>query len=112
MADMTQAAATEDPRVKPIRSDELHRIHIDISVLSQLATTPAPLSLVVGRHGLHIAHGRKRAVLLPQVAVKYDWNMRKFLEATCIKADLPKDAWGWPDTVVSCFTALIIEEAG
>lgn len=110
VADMTKAASTCDPRVKPIRSDELERIHIDISVLSPLATTPAPLSLAVGRHGLHIARGHNRAVLLPQVAVEYGWDMRKFLEATCIKADLPKDAWGWPDTVVSCFTALVIEE--
>ena len=110
VVEMTEAAATRDPRMKPVRSDELERIHIDISVLSQLAKTTEPLSLAVGRHGLHIAHGRKRAVLLPQVAVNYAWDMRKFLEATCVKAELPKDAWSWPDTVVSSFTALIIEE--
>lgn len=109
VADMTVAAATRDPRVKPVRADELERIHIDISVLSQLAKAIKPLSLAVGRHGLHVAHGRKRAVFLPQVAVEYQWDMRKFLEETCIKADLPKDAWGWPDTVVSSFTALVIE---
>jgi len=110
VVDMTKAASSRDPRVKPIRSEELERIHIDISVVSQLATTPAPLSLAVGCHGLHISHGRNRAVLLPQVAVKHGWDMRRFLEATCIKADLPKDAWRWADTVVSSFTALIIEE--
>ena len=110
VVEMTEAAATRDPRVKPVRPDELERIHIDISILSHLATTTEPLSLAVGRHGLHIAHGRKRAVLLPQVAVNYAWDMRKFLEATCVKAELPKDAWSWPDTVVSSFTALIIEE--
>ncbi len=110
VVEMTEAAATRDPRMKPVRSDELERIHIDISVLSQLATAIEPLSLAVGRHGLHIAHGRKRAVLLPQVAVEYAWDMRKFLEATCVKADLPKDAWSWADTVVSSFTALCIKE--
>jgi len=110
VVEMTEAASTRDPRVKPVRCDELERIHIDISVLSQLARTTEPLSLAVGCHGLHISHGRKRAVLLPQVAVEYAWDMRQFLEATCIKADLPKHAWSWPDTVVSSFTALIIEE--
>lgn len=109
--EMTEAAATRDPRVKPVRSDELERIHIDISVLSQLAKTTEPLALAVGRHGVHIAHGRKRAVLLPQVAVEHEWDMLTFLEQTSIKANLPRDAWSWPDTVVSSFTALIIEEA-
>lgn len=111
VVEMTVAAATRDPRVKVVRSDELERIHIDISVLSQLAKTTEPLSLAVGRHGIHIAHGRKRAVLLPQVAVEHEWDMLTFLEQTSIKAALPKDAWSWPDTMVSSFTALIIEEA-
>src|SRR5262245_6738241 len=107
---MTEAAATRDPRVEPIRVDELERIHIDISVLSPLQRAADPMALSVGRHGLHIRHEHKRAVLLPQVAVEHDWDMKQFLEQTCIKANLPKDAWGWPDTVVSSFTALIIEE--
>ena len=110
VVEMTEAAATRDPRVKPVRADELERIHIDISVLSQLAKTTEPLLLAVGRHGLHVAHGRKRAVFLPQVAVEYAWDMRKFLEETCSKANLPKDAWSWPDTIVSSFTALCIKE--
>ena len=110
VVEMTEAAATRDSRVKPVRADELERIHIDISVLSQLARTTEPLLLAVGRHGLLVTHGRKRAAFLPQVAVEYAWDMRKFLEETCIKADLPKDAWSWPDTVVSSFTALVIEE--
>jgi AmmeMemoRadiSam system protein A len=108
--EMTEAAATRDPRVKPIRADELDRIHIDISVLSQLERAADPLALAVGRHGLHIQHERKRAVLLPQVAVEQDWDLQTFLQQTCVKANLPKDAWRWPDTVVSSFTALIIEE--
>jgi AMMECR1 domain-containing protein len=44
------------------------------------------------------------------VALEYGWDMKTFLEQTCRKANLPKDAWSWPDTVVSSFTALVIEE--
>jgi AMMECR1 domain-containing protein len=36
--------------------------------------------------------------------------MKTFLEQTCLKADLPKNAWQDSDTEVLCFTALIIEE--
>lgn len=110
VVEMTEAAATRDHRVKPVRADELDRIHIDVSVLSPLKLVREPLALQVGLHGLHIAHGGKRAVFLPQVAVEQRWNMQTFLEQTCVKANLPKDAWRWTDTVLSTFTALIIEE--
>lgn len=108
--EVTEAAATRDRRVRPVRVDELENIRIDISVISSLQRCPAPLSLEVGRHGLHVAGGGKRGVLLPQVAVERGWDMETFLEQTCLKADLPKDAWRRPDTLVSSFTALIIEE--
>ena len=108
--EMTEAAATRDRRVRPVRADELDQIHIDISVLSPLERTHDPLSLRIGTHGLHVAREHKRGVLLPQVATEYGWDMRTFLEQTCVKANLPKDAWSWPETAVSSFTALVIEE--
>lgn len=108
--EMTEAAATRDRRVKPVRADELTQIHIDISVISPLERSADPLSLEIGKHGLHVARDRNRAVLLPQVAAEHAWDMETFLQQTCLKADLPKDAWRRPDTMVSSFTALIIEE--
>lgn len=108
--DMTEAAATRDRRVRPIAANELTRIDIDISVLSPLVRATDPLALEIGKHGLHVTSGHKRGVLLPQVAVEYCWDIKTFLEQTCLKASLPKDAWDSPETVVSSFTALIIEE--
>jgi AmmeMemoRadiSam system protein A len=110
VVEMTEAAATRDRRVKPVRSEELGQIQIDISVLSPLERSEDPLSLEIGKHGLHIARERKRGVLLPQVAVENRWNIETFLEQACIKAGLPKAAWRTRDTAVSAFTALIIEE--
>jgi len=37
--------------------------------------------------------GRNRGVLLPQVAVEYGFDRESFLAETCLKADLPEDAW-------------------
>ena len=108
--EMTEAAASRDHRVPPISESELADIHIDISVLSPLQLVDDPLSLRVGKHGLHIECGENRGVLLPQVATQYRWDMKSFLSQACLKADLPKDAWKWPETKVSSFTALIIEE--
>jgi AmmeMemoRadiSam system protein A len=110
VAAMTQAAASRDPRVKPVAKGELHEIRIDITVLSPLEIVEDPLALEIGRHGLHIGAGKRRGVLLPQVATQYGWDMKTFLEQACVKAGLRKDAWKQPDTEVSGFTALIIEE--
>jgi AmmeMemoRadiSam system protein A len=110
VVEMTEAAASRDRRVDPIRAGELDDIHIDISVLSPLEKSSEPLSLEIGKHGLHIACERKRGVLLPQVAREHDWDIKTFLEQTCVKANLPKDAWSRSDAVISSFTALVIEE--
>ena len=32
-------------------------------------------------------------MLLPQVAVEHDFDRDTFLAETCLKADLPEDAW-------------------
>jgi AmmeMemoRadiSam system protein A len=110
VTEMTEAAASRDRRVKPISGNELAEIRIDITVLSPLETVEDPMTLEVGRHGLYISCGAKRGVLLPQVAPQYRWDIKTFLEQTCLKAGLRKHAWTEPKTRVSSFTALIIEE--
>jgi len=110
VAQMTEAAATRDRRMKPVGATELEDISIDISVLSSLERRKDPLVLEIGKHGLHIARDRKRGVLLPQVAAEYGWDILTFLQQACLKADLPREAWRHADTVVSSFTALVIEE--
>ena len=108
--EMTEAAASRDHRVSPIGLHELADIRIDISVLSPIEFTDDPLSLEVGRHGLHVMSGEKRGVLLPQVATQYGWDMKTFLCQACLKAGLPKNGWKWPETRISSFTVLIIEK--
>ena len=108
--EMTQAAAARDSRVEPVSQSELGDICIEISVLSTLVRAQAPLSLEVGKHGLYIARQGRRGILLPQVATQYHWDIKTFLEQTCLKAGLRKHAWKDSDTEVSTFTALIIEE--
>ena len=108
--EMTEAAASRDSRVEPVSESELVDIRIEVSVLSPLVRTEAPLALEVGRHGLYVVRQGRRGVLLPQVATQYHWDMKTFLEQTCLKAGVRKHAWKDSDTEVSTFTALIIEE--
>jgi AmmeMemoRadiSam system protein A len=110
VTEMTEAAASRDPRVRPVSKKELGEIRIDITVLSPLALLEDPLTLEIGKHGLYIASGGKHGVLLPQVATQYGWDIQTFLEQTCVKAGLRRNAWKQSDAQVSGFTALIIEE--
>ena len=108
--DMTEAAASRDRRMTPVSRDELEQIRLDITVISPLVKTAQPLTLEVGKHGLLVARGRRRAVLLPQVATEHGWEMEMFLAETCLKAGLRRDDWRRSDTEISAFTALILEE--
>jgi len=108
--EMTEAAAARDYRFPQISIGELADIHIEISILSPLRLVQDPLSLEVGRHGLYIVCREKGGVLLPQVATRHGWDMTTFLRQTCLKAGLPEEAWRGPETQVSSFTALILEE--
>ena len=47
----------------------------------------------VGRHGLIVEMGRHHGLLLPQVAVEWNWDRLQFVARVCAKAGLPRDAW-------------------
>jgi AmmeMemoRadiSam system protein A len=110
VAHCAKAAALEDPRFEPVPPDELGEIEIEISVLSQLEEI-APDRIEVGKHGLMVSRGWKRGVLLPQVAIECRWAAGRFLEETCAKAGLGRDAWREPDTKIHAFTAEVFCES-
>jgi AmmeMemoRadiSam system protein B/AmmeMemoRadiSam system protein A len=103
-------AATADPRFRPVTSDELNNIHIEISVLTPLQRVESLDDIEVGRDGLMLIKGRYRGLLLPQVATDYEWNRTQFLEQTCRKAGLNKDAYKAKDAEVYKFQAIIFGE--
>ncbi len=102
------AAATEDPRFRPVETGELDSLRFEISVLTPLAPIDAE-DVKVGEHGLMIRKGGRRGLLLPQVAVEYGWSREEFLSAVCEKAGLPRDAWRSGGDLYS-FTAEVFGE--
>ena len=90
---MAIAAATQDPRFPPMSKSETNDMAIEISVLSDLTKIDSIDEIEVGIHGLEIERGPFRGVLLPQVATENGWDKTTFLEQTCRKAGLPKDAY-------------------
>ncbi|MBD3232857.1 MAG: AmmeMemoRadiSam system protein B [candidate division Zixibacteria bacterium] len=104
------SAALHDYRFMPLQPNELDNIHLEISVLSPLVKVENLEDIEVGKHGLMISLGSNRGLLLPQVATEYGWDRQTFLEHTCRKAGLPRDAYQAPNATLEYFTAEIFEE--
>jgi AmmeMemoRadiSam system protein A len=108
--DTAKAAALRDPRFDPVREDELQDIDIEVSVLMPLEKISGPDEIIIGRDGLMIRCGKQQGVLLPQVAVRAEFEPISFVEHTCLKAGLPKDAWKLPECEVFRFKAEVFGE--
>jgi AmmeMemoRadiSam system protein A len=105
--EMAQAAAFEDPRFPPLTRKELADLDIEISVLTPFRQVRDVAEIEVGKHGLFMERGGRSGLLLPQVATEYRWDRQTFLEHTCLKAGLPRDAWKDPETRIYVFSAEI-----
>lgn len=101
------SAAREDPRFASLRPEEVEDVEIEVSLLSEPELI-APENIVIGQHGLLIEQGRRRGLLLPQVAVEHHLDPVAFLSETCRKAGLPTDAWRSKETEIYGFTCQII----
>jgi AmmeMemoRadiSam system protein A len=103
--DMAEAAAFQDPRFPPLSKQELKDLSVEISALTPFKQIKDINEIQVGKHGLLIERGFNAGLLLPQVATEYGWDRETFLEHTCRKADLPKDAWKDKKTKIQVFSA-------
>lgn len=108
--EMAVAAATQDPRFSPMRRPELDRAHLEISVLSPFERITNTDEIITGTHGLYIKKGAYSGLLLPQVALEWNWDRQTFLEHTCKKAGLPADAYKDSEVEIYVFTAEVFGE--
>ena len=105
VGEMAVAAAFHDPRFNPVTEAELSDLEIEISVLTPMKRIKDVEEIEVGKHGLLIEKGFNSGLLLPQVATEYGWDRKTFLEHTCLKAGLPRDAWKDGKTSICTFSA-------
>jgi len=104
------SAAFRDPRFPPVHAGELDQLDLEISVMGPIEVVTSIEEIVVGRDGLIISQGRNAGLLLPQVATDYEWDRKTFLEQTCVKAGLPRDAWRSPHCRIEKFSAVVFGE--
>ena len=87
------SAAISDPRFRPLTAAEWEGADLELSVLGPIQPVHDIADVAIGRDGLIVESGRRRGLLLPQVAVEWKWDAAEFAAQTCIKAGLPRGAW-------------------
>ena len=109
VAHLAGAVSDSDPRFEPVAARELDHLHIEISVLLPARQVFTPEEIEIGRDGLIIECGRRRGLLLPQVATQYGWDVSTFLQHTALKAGLSRDQWQH-DAKIYAFEARVFAE--
>lgn len=88
-----QDAAFGDTRFAPLKKDELDKVTLKVSVLTDPVPVKSYQSIELGKHGIIIKKKRKSAVYLPEVAVEQKWDLPTTLSHLNAKAGLARDAW-------------------
>jgi len=112
------SAAFDDPRFPSLTEDELDDVVFEISVLTEpeLIVTKNPKEYLkkieIGKDGLIVECGFYKGLLLPQVPLQFKpkWDVKTFLEQTCMKSGLFPDMWLDSKTKIYKFQAQIFKE--
>ncbi len=104
-----RAAALEDPRFRPVAEGELSGLQIEVSALTPLRRASGLAEIEVGRHGILLVKGRRRAVFLPQVAPEQGWDLPTTLDHLARKAGLAAGDWR-NETELHIFEADVLSE--
>jgi uncharacterized protein (TIGR00296 family) len=110
-------AAIIDPRFSPLVESELSRIIFELSFLTppQLIQVAHPTDyydhIKIGRDGLILRWEKGSALLLPQVAKRFGWDVDEFLLNLCYKGGTTPDAWVLPESKLYKFQAQVYIES-
>lgn len=111
-----KSAAFSDPRFPPVSSDELPFLNYEVSILTLPSEVIAedrkdlPSMILVGRDGLIVELNGISGLLLPIVAVEWNFDSKMFLDQVCVKAGLPKNTWQRKDCKIFTFEAQVFSD--
>ena len=88
IVDAARSAAFSDGRFEPLTLPELELISIEISLLTPPCSVASYEDITIGRHGIVLSKGGRRALFLPQVATEQGWDRDTTLRYLCRKAGL------------------------
>jgi len=107
--EMAVAAASQDPRFRPLEVSELAATTVEISVLTPLRRIKGIDQFELGRHGITLRLGRRSGTFLPQVALETGWTKEEFL-GHCAQ-DKAGIGWeGWREAEIYVYEAVVFGE--
>jgi hypothetical protein len=99
-------SASCDRRFSEIKTKELKKMKLEISVLSPLKKINSENEIELGKHGIYIKKGISSGTFLPQVATKTGWSLEEYLgHCSRDKAGIGWD--GWKDADILIFEAIV-----
>jgi hypothetical protein len=112
------SAAFQDPRFLPLSKEELDDIVFEVSVLTEPELIKVknakeyPKKINIGKDGLIMECEFNKGLLLPQVPLEFEpkWDVKTFLENTCMKSGLLPDMWLDPRVKIYKFQCQIFKE--
>ena len=108
--DRTLAAASEDPRFKPLEAKE-GRVGLEISILTPLRLLSDWRKFRLGQGGMILLDG-KSGIILPQIGREMGWSRDQFLENLSQKAGLRREAYRDPRAQLYVYSAQVFAEPG
>ena len=109
-------SATQDSRFIPLKLEELNKIVIELTILTELqkisVSEPRDYlnEIKIGVDGLYLKHHYNTSVFLPQVPVEQGWDTKTYLSELCLKAGLIGDSWVTKPVKLYKFQAQIFSE--
>jgi len=115
LSEAALATATRDGRLPSVSPTELEYLDLEVSLLHSAEPITARgeerrSQVTVGKHGLQIARGGARGLLLPDVPVEHEWDVEQFLQRLCLKARLPATAWKEDDAQLTRFEGVVFQD--
>lgn len=106
---MAIASATEDYRFTPVKSSELPKFEIEISVITPMKQIRSINEIVLGKHGIYIKKAGRSGTFLPQVATETGWTLEEFL-GHCAQDKVSIGWYGWKDADIFIYEAIVFDE--
>jgi len=115
VSEMAVEAALRDPRFPVMKSGELKKVIVEVSVLTKpeeilCERKKIPKNVKIGEDGLIVKRSFRTGLLLPQVALEQGWDAKQFLDFCCEKAGLMHNMWQSKETHVFKFQAQVFSE--
>ncbi len=116
VVDAAKKAAFQDPRFSPLTEEELSKIEIEVSLLSEpeMLSNEDPSyvikNLVVGKDGIIFSNDDFSGLVLPNMNSGQEWSVEDFLKYACTRLGFNEVAWLDPRSRLYKFRAKMFNE--